>query len=450
MKGFVPTPEELVDTMVAKLFRERPPSETDHLLDPGCGTGVFIQGVVRWCKRNATPLPRIIGIELDPGRFSEAERTLGSIREIELRRTDFLQESEERFDYIIGNPPYVSINGLSLEERTRYRKDYATARGRFDLYILFFEQALKVLKPNGRLVFVTPEKFLYVQTAETLRRRLSEVTVEEIDLIGESAFGDLVTYPTITTITANRGDRKTHVRLRDTTTRTIEIPTNGSSWLPQISGSETAASGPRLNEVFVRISCGVATGADSVYVVDDAALTPSLKDFAFPTISGRQLTVQGAVQTKQSMLIPYTTEGTLIAETELGSLGEYLRQPDHHARLMQRTCVARKPWYAFHENPPLSEILRPKILCKDIGQRPWFVVDETGEIVPRHSVYYLVPADPSQLHELCAYLNSPSATDWLMKHCQRAANGFVRVQSHILKKLPVPDQFLLQGELAAV
>ena len=211
-----------------------------------------------------------------------------------------------------------------------------------------------------------------------------------------------------------------------------------------------SSSGPTLSDVFVRISCGVATGADSVYVINDAELTPSLRPFAFPTISGRQLTANTAIRTRQSMLIPYSIEGGLIPESELGPMGDYLLQSDRHARLMQRTCVARKPWYAFHENPPLAEILQPKILCKDIGQHPWFVVDETGDIVPRHSVYYLVPTDPSQLHELCQYLNSTFVAGWLMKHCQRAANGFIRVQSHILKELPVPDQFLLREELTMV
>lgn len=60
-------------------------------------------------------------------------------------------------------------------------------------------------------------------------------------------------------------------------------------------------------------------------------------------------------------------------------------------RLLARTCVKRKPWYAFHETPPLPLILRPKILCKDICERPYFWLDRSGHFIPRHSVYYLVP-----------------------------------------------------------
>jgi hypothetical protein len=70
-------------------------------------------------------------------------------------------------------------------------------------------------------------------------------------------------------------------------------------------------------------------------------------------------------------------------------------------------------------------------------------VDEVGDIVPRHSLYYLVPREAGHIQDLCEYLNSNTAVEWLMAHCQRAANGFIRLQSHILKRLPVPDKFVL-------
>ena len=450
MKGFVPTPPHLVDAMVGKLFRTRQPQAGESLLDPGCGTGAFLQGVMRWCDRHGLPLPRMVGIDSDPALLQQARQSLGHLDHLTLLNEDFLTPRQDRFDYVIGNPPYVPITGLTVDERTRYRRRYRTAIGRFDLYLLFFEQALKLLKPEGRLVFVTPEKFLYVQTAEALRRELARAAVEEIQLIEESAFGELITYPTITTASSGPPTGETEIRLRNGTVRSVRLSTAGSSWLPLINGTGHAGSGPVLADAFLRISCGVATGADGVYVVKDADLSDSLRPYAFPTLSGRGLVLGKRIRTTHSMLIPYGPDGALLPEAELGALGEYLRHSKRYARLMQRTCVARKPWYAFHENPPLSEIRRSKILCKDIGARPWFVVDERGDIVPRHSVYYLVPADPASIHDLCAYLNSDMALEWLMAHCQRAASGFVRLQSHVLKRIPLPDRFLSTPQLACV
>jgi hypothetical protein len=138
------------------------------------------------------------------------------------------------------------------------------------------------------------------------------------------------------------------------------------------------------------------------------------------------------------MLVPYRADGSLIPESELGPLGEFLNDPYRKERLLQRTCVQSKPWYAFHENPPLKDILRPKVICKDIGAKPVFVVDRKGEILPRHSLYYLVPRNPATLDELAEFLNSHYVARWLADHCQRAANGFLRLQSHVLKELPLP------------
>ena len=41
------------------------------------------------------------------------------------------------------------------------------------------------------------------------------------------------------------------------------------------------------------------------------------------------------------------------------------------------------------------------------------------------------------LEPLCEYLNGKEARDWLVENCQRAANGFIRTQSNVLKRLPV-------------
>ncbi len=433
--------------MVAKLFERRPPAREDVLLDPGCGAGAFIQGVIRWCRTTNAPVPRIIGIELNPALLKQARAELGHVPGVELRQGDFLEPSEERFDYIVGNPPYVPITGLTVEERSGYRQRYRSAVGRFDLYLLFFEQALALLKPNGRLVFVTPEKFLYVQSAANLRRSLAARGVEEIQLIDEDAFRPLVTYPTVTTLGGSAGSMETVVRFRNGTVSRVHLSRSGASWLPLAVGEASRPAGPVLSEAFRRISCGVATGADSVFLVRESEIPAALRPFALPTLSGRDLRPGGGIETTQLLLTPYERTGSLLLEEELGPLGDYLRHPERRAKLLQRTCVARKPWYAFHENPPLVDILKPKILCKDIGASPYFVLDDHGVVVPRHSVYYLVPTDPARLVDLCDYLNSDCSRQWLLANCQRAANGFVRLQSHVLKRMPVPPELVDIPEL---
>ncbi|MCI0450782.1 MAG: N-6 DNA methylase [Candidatus Latescibacteria bacterium] len=442
MKGFVPTPPHLVDLMVEKLFRGRRPRPDEHLLDPGCGTGAFIEGVNRWCAIRGTQPPQIVGVESDPRLLLEARSNLRGLEHVKLLDADFLSKRHGHlFDYIVGNPPYVPITALTVEERVQYRGTFSAAVGRFDLYLLFFEQALHHLALDGRLVFVTPEKFLYTQTARPLRLQLGMFDVEEIHFVSENVFGELITYPAITTVVKRSRRGRTAVTLRDGSIRQAML-SGGKSWLPGLHGIETQTSTRSARDAFLRISCGVATGADGVFVIKSTELTESLKKFAHPTVSGRSLRESEFAVASQSMLVPYSRSGVLLQEHELGELGEFLQEPVRKAKLMGRTCVARKPWYSFHENPPLSDILAPKILCKDIGSRPWFVVDEKGAIVPRHSVYYMVPKQTERIHELCRYLNSRASGDWLLANCQRAANGYVRLQSHVLRQLPLPDALI--------
>jgi SAM-dependent methyltransferase len=406
-------------------------------LDPGCGKGEFIDGVIRWCSHYGHCIPRTVGIESHPEHASAARDRFCEVPQVEIRHADFLTTSSERFDFVIGNPPYVPITGLTTSERDAYRKHYAAANRRFDLYLLFFEQALRLLRPTGRLVFITPEKFLYVDTGRAVRALLGRVGVEEFHFLDEETFGELVTYPLVSTVMTSADARPTRVIHRDGRVSLARLD-GVASWLPAIRGAEEGAAGLSLADVCIRISCGVATGADSVFVIRDEQLDQDLRPFAHPTIAGRQIALGQPLSPRDRMLVPYGRDGRLLPEGALGRLGVYLSDATRRARLLARTCAARKPWYAFHETPPLAELLRPKLLCKDITETPFFVPDRTGQLVPRHSVYYVVPADPRSLDHVLDYLNSPPAQRWLRDHCQRAAKGFLRLQSHVLKRLPVP------------
>jgi adenine-specific DNA-methyltransferase len=441
MKGYALTPDTAVDLMVGKLFRSAAPVPSATVLDPGCGSGVFLDGIVRWCESRNIEIPRMVGVDSDPSHVAFCRERFAGIEKIEIRNADFLLTEFGHFDYIIGNPPYVAITALSSSERSDYRQQYVTAQGRFDLYLLFFERALSLLNSGGRLVFITPEKFLYVQTAAPLRKLLNEENVEELHFLDEETFGDLVTYPLISTITKGRPHGETRIHLRDDTTRVVRLPPDSSSWLPAVLGAAHDTETLTLEDICLRVSCGVATGADSVFVVRTSDLSNTLRNFAYPTISGRQLAPDGTTVESHSMLLPYDVYGSLLPEEKLGELGRYLSEPGRRAKLLARTCVDHKPWYAFHETPPLRDLLRPKLLCKDIGMTPYFVLDQSGHLVPRHSIYYIVPADPNQITALAAYLNSAAAQRWLRDNCQRAAKGYLRMQSHVLKRLPVPETF---------
>lgn len=442
MKGHVPTPPTLADRIVEKLFDGRPPSDGDRILFPGVGTGPFVAAVQRYCETRGLPVPDGVGMDTDPELLSAARETHADAP-VDLLERDFLGDLSDlcEFRYIVGNPPYVPIEGLSEEEKARYKERFETATGRFDLFILFIEQSLGVLADGGRLTVITPEKFEYTETAAPLRRLLAQdYHVREIHHIDEDAFDGFTTYPTITTVDAAEPG-ETRVLRRDGSEDTVSLSPDGRSWASTIRGGDTpTVSGNRtLGEVCQRVSCGVATGADSVFVQDADEVPEQLSDWTYPTTSGKQLRINDGPDSGEVFICPYREDGRLPPEDDLGAFGAWASF--RRDRLEDRSCVKKekRPWYGWHENPPMEDILQPKILCQDVTDDPAFWVDETGEVVPRHSVYYIIPEDPDDLHALHEYLNGPEAHAWFEANCQRAANGYLRLQSRVMKKLPVPD-----------
>src|SRR4051812_14148061 len=121
MKGFVPTPAETVDRMIELLFEERNPTQSDSILDPGCGRGAFVEGIIRWCRTRGRQLPSITCVESDPTHVQALNDKFGAVPEIQIEQRDYLTADARQFSYIIGNPPYVPITGLTEDERQRFR-----------------------------------------------------------------------------------------------------------------------------------------------------------------------------------------------------------------------------------------------------------------------------------------------------------------------------------------
>jgi hypothetical protein len=61
------------------------------------------------------------------------------------------------FDIVIGNPPYVSVKGLSKELKSDLQKAYETAKGRLNLFTLFVELGYKILNKKTTLSYIIPE-----------------------------------------------------------------------------------------------------------------------------------------------------------------------------------------------------------------------------------------------------------------------------------------------------
>lgn len=143
--GQVFTPDAVVHAMLA-LRRNQ-----GRVLEPACGDGAFL-----------AHLPGAVGIEIDPAHCPKGALNL-----------DFFRYSEsEKFDTIIGNPPYVRFQDIAPETRQRLPQRIFDART--NLYLFFIEKCLRHLKPGGELIFITPRDFLKATSAVRLNRLMFE------------------------------------------------------------------------------------------------------------------------------------------------------------------------------------------------------------------------------------------------------------------------------------
>lgn len=75
------------------------------------------------------------------------------------------------FDAVIGNPPYVRSAGLE-ESRRYYSQLFQTAQGAYDIYIVFIERTINLLRKDGFAGLITPNKYFVADYGKNLRNLL--------------------------------------------------------------------------------------------------------------------------------------------------------------------------------------------------------------------------------------------------------------------------------------
>lgn len=98
----------------------------------------------------------------------------------------------ESFDYVIGNPPYVTLYGRrdkkqSEEQRINYLKNYSqfpdsVKNGKINLVMLFIEHSLDFLKKEGKLSFIIDVSFFETAYEFTRKYLLEKTRIEELQV----------------------------------------------------------------------------------------------------------------------------------------------------------------------------------------------------------------------------------------------------------------------------
>ena len=79
--------------------------------------------------------------------------------------------SQDGFDIRIGNPPYINIYNMIAEQRYFFNNSgyYSSTHLKYDIYVLFIERSLKLLRDFGEICFIIPSVFYAVPYASLIR-----------------------------------------------------------------------------------------------------------------------------------------------------------------------------------------------------------------------------------------------------------------------------------------
>ena len=184
------TPHRLAKCLISKHLPML--NETHKILDPSCGTGIFLLQLPK-----NLPLENLYGTDLDPISIAIARINLSlkyrvsSLKEIETIRhnllvSNYLEIKEGiAYDIILGNPPWGAM--LSEPQKKKYRARFSCAGTSVETYDLFIEQSLKLLNSEGILSFVIPEALLTVKNHTAVRHLiLHNAAVLSVQYLGEA------------------------------------------------------------------------------------------------------------------------------------------------------------------------------------------------------------------------------------------------------------------------
>lgn len=130
-----------------------------------------------------------------------------------------LMMGNSKFDIVIGNPPYVSSWNMWDDLKKFYVQNYQTAVWHYDLYVLFFEVGINLLKQWGNINYITSNKFLSQKYWLELRKLCLKNTLKNIINFNFDVFDNATVDTSILILEKKRENNWNLVKIKDISKR---------------------------------------------------------------------------------------------------------------------------------------------------------------------------------------------------------------------------------------
>lgn len=148
-----------------------------QILEPSCGDGVFLDAL-----SDVDYNFNCVAIEIDEEEASRASERIRADNRFQVENTDFYSFYENtrnnEYDLVVGNPPYIRYQYLTLEQRDEQSDILINSGLRpnklINSWVSFTVAAIQQLSDRGKIGFVIPAELLQVKYAEQLRGYLMD------------------------------------------------------------------------------------------------------------------------------------------------------------------------------------------------------------------------------------------------------------------------------------
>lgn len=492
--GQVFSPNYIVDLILNEIGYVGEKIIEKKVMEPSFGEGAFliriVQRLIDICRANNIPDEKIesivdenvYGIEIDQELYWKTVGKLNAVLDINglntiewsnLSNSNTLDyEIYEKFDYVVGNPPYIRIHNISEETRSSLDQ-FKFSQGTTDMYILFFEKCINMLNKNGLLGFITPNSYMTNTSQKEFRKYLIQENLLQtvIDFKSYQIFEDIMTYTAITVINKQKSvfdftykvyEKNEQKYLTVYSTLDYDEESAGQPW-----NFDTEENTNLLNLIknrsinlskYATVQYGVATNKDALYVGSIRATSKKSKKVVFknsfdkdiefeiersilkPVVKGAAY--NGIIDENQMIIFPYEWEPNsktykVIAEEKLEKKFPlaYKYFLTYQEELSKRDLHRNTLWYEFGRSQGLNNIKYKKLVIKnvfgpDIDQMKIYELDEDVVV---YSGIYITAQDQSHLEKVKHILETDEFCRYSKIVGKNMSGGYKNISTNHIK-----------------
>jgi adenine-specific DNA methylase len=386
----VPTPPDLARAIVNALGDE----PKARWLEPSHGAGIFIETI----SALGIDKDRIVGVDLDP-KSSPADNLATTHR-----RTDFLkwaQTTDQRFDRIVGNPPYVSIKRLPPSLRTTAAQvldvDGKAIGLSANVWYAFVLSSIELLNSGGTLAFVLPSAAEFADYSSLIREKIGKIFGSVELYRSKTSLFENVQEGTLVAIARGYNEEPLGVRRKeyDNKKSLIRALSNGDLLGPRCRANPVHLSTSRVKlDSVATIRLGGVTGDAAYFLMNESkrqhydlpvsAFTPVLskaKHLRGPALSKRDW--EGLKKAGERIWL-FNPGKKHINDPSVYSYLQLLPENGGCRRDAYKVSI-REPWY----KTPLP--LAPDAFLSGMNQKgPWLCINEMGDRLSATNTLYAV------------------------------------------------------------